>query len=171
MRTRRIVGTVLAGTAFLWQLPAGAQQPQPGAPENNVAQADQPRSFAIPPQPLPSALERFADQAGISFAYRTGDLSSVASPGVSGTLTPREALARLLAGTGVTFAFTGTNTVTLARADAGAGAVQLRQFETDSLIPNAQNRGQDRVPRCLDSLRIRAMTRFRIFHGFIRQSR
>ena len=125
MRTRRIVGTVLVGTALLWQLPAGAQQSQPGAPENNVAQADQPRSFAIPPEPLPSALERFADQAGISFAYRTGDLSSVASPGVSGTLTPREALARLLAGTGVTFAFTGTNTVTLARADAGAGAVQL----------------------------------------------
>jgi len=125
MRTRRIVGTVLAGAALLWQLPAGAQQPHAGASENNVAQADQPRSFAIPPQPLSSALERFADQAGISFAYRTGDLSSVSSPGVSGTLTPREALARLLAGTGVTFAFTGTNTVTLARADAGAGAVQL----------------------------------------------
>ena len=125
MRTRRIVGMVLAGAALLWQWQAGAQEPLPGGPENNVAQADRPRSFAIPPQPLSSALERFADQAGISFAYRTGDLSSVSSPGVSGTLTPREALARLLAGTGVTFAFTGTNTVTLARADAGTGAIQL----------------------------------------------
>ena len=123
MRTRRIVGTVLTSAAILWQAPVGAQEPQPDAP--HVAQADQPRSFAIPPQPLPSALERFADQAGISFAYRTGDLSALSSPGVSGTFTPREALARLLVGSGITFSFTGISTVTLAKADTGAGAVQL----------------------------------------------
>lgn len=138
MRTRRIVGTILAGAALLWQLPAGAQESQPAAPENNVAQADQPRSFAIPPQPLPSALERFADQAGISFAYRTGDLSVLSSPGVSGTLTPREALARLLTGTGVTFAFTGASTVTLSKADAGAGAVPLDPVRVQGNAPPSQ---------------------------------
>lgn len=123
----RVAGAMAAGAALLLQSPAQADERDARqAAHEQIAQSAQPRSFAIPPQPLASALDRFADQTGISFAYRTGDLSTIRSPGVTGTLTPREALQQLLAGTGVSFAFTGANTVTITKApESGAGAVQL----------------------------------------------
>lgn len=123
----RVAGAMAAGAALLLQSPAQADERDARqAADEQIAQSAQPRSFAIPPQPLASALDRFADQTGISFAYRTGDLSTIRSPGVTGTLTPREALQQLLAGTGVSFAFTGANTVTITKApESGAGAVQL----------------------------------------------
>ena len=123
----RVAGAMAAGAALLLQSPARADERDARqAADEQIAQSAQPRSFAIPPQPLASALDRFADQTGISFAYRTGDLSTIRSPGVTGMLTPREALQQLLVGTGVSFAFTGANTVTITKApESGAGAVQL----------------------------------------------
>lgn len=127
-RTRwRVAGAMAAGAALLLQAPAKADDHSvlPAAGKQ-IAQSGQPHSFAIPAQPLASALDRFADQTGISFAYKTGDLSAIRSPGVTGMLTAREALQQLLAGTGVSFAFTGANTVTITRApESGAGSVQL----------------------------------------------
>jgi len=105
--------------------PALAQENQPETQPEQIAQVDKPRSFSIQPQPLASALERFADQAGVSFAYRTGDISTLNSPGVSGTLSPREALQQILSGTGVTFTFTGVSTVILARPAGSSGATML----------------------------------------------
>jgi len=123
----RLAGAMAASAVLIVQASARADDHvTPPAVGEQVAQSSQPRSFAIPAQPLASALDRFADQTGISFAYRTGDLSAMRSPGVSGMLTPREALQQLLAGTGVSFAFTGANTVTITRApETGAGALQL----------------------------------------------
>jgi iron complex outermembrane receptor protein len=102
-----------------------AQAADPAERPEQIAQADRPRSFSIPPQPLASALERFADQAGVSFAYRTGDISTLNSPGVSGTLPPREALQQILSGTGVTFTFAGASTVTLVKPAGSSGATVL----------------------------------------------
>ncbi len=130
-----VAGAMAAGAVLLLQAPARADnQVVPPAAGEQLAQSSQPRSFAIPAQPLASALDRFADQTGISFAYRTGDISTIRSPGVSGMLAPREALQQLLAGTGVSFAFTGANTVTITRApDAGAGAMQLDAVQVQGL--------------------------------------
>ena len=80
-----------------------------------MAQADEAQPFAIAAQPLTAALDAFSDQTGLSFAYTTSQLEGVASNGVTGTFTPREALAQLLTGTGVTFRFTGSETVSLNR--------------------------------------------------------
>ena len=126
-RHLRLAGAMAASAVLIVQAPARADDHvAPPAAGGQVAQASQPRSFAIPAQPLASALDRFADQTGVSFAYRTGDLSAIRSPGVTGMLTAREALQQLLAGTGVSFAFTGANTVTITKApESGAGAVQL----------------------------------------------
>jgi outer membrane receptor for ferric coprogen and ferric-rhodotorulic acid len=85
-----------------------------------VAQRREARAFSIPAQPLPAALDAFAAQAGVSFAYRTGDLSDLRSPGVSGTMTPEQALQRLLVGTGITWRFTDASTITLARVQGGS---------------------------------------------------
>jgi len=84
------------------------------------------RSFAIAAQPLASALDRFSEQTGISFAYTTSQLEGLRSPGVTGEMTARQALARLLAGTGVTFEFTSAETVTLANAGAQADGGPIR---------------------------------------------
>ena len=73
------------------------------------AQSEQLRRFAIPPQPLASALDRFSVQTGISFAYTTSQLEGIQSQGVTSTL------AQLLIGTGVTFVFIGADTVSLKR--------------------------------------------------------
>lgn len=78
-----------------------------------IAQQGQTRQFSIEAQPLAPALNRFAEQSGISFAYKTGDLSGIRSPGVSGSFTSESALRRLLAGTGITYKFTDPATVTL----------------------------------------------------------
>ncbi|TAJ90922.1 MAG: TonB-dependent receptor [Reyranella sp.] len=132
---RGVAGAVAAAAVLLLQAPARADNHVvPPVAGEQLAQSSQPRSFAIPAQPLASALDRFADQTGISFAYRTGDISTIRSPGVSGMLAPREALQQLLAGTGVSFAFTGANTVTITKApDAGSGAMQLDAVQVQGL--------------------------------------
>ncbi|KGM31998.1 TonB-dependent siderophore receptor, partial [Inquilinus limosus] len=73
------------------------------------------RSFDIPRQPLAAALRRFADQSGMQLAYASADLQGLMSSGVRGSLTPAEALARLLAGTGVTWRLTAADTVSIQR--------------------------------------------------------
>ena len=78
------------------------------------------RSFAIAPQPLDTALDAFSEATGISFAYASGELAGLQSPGVAGTMPPRDALAQLLTGTGVSFRFAGGQTVALTRRDAAA---------------------------------------------------
>ncbi len=77
----------------------------------------QTKNFSIKAQSLKSALDQFAEQANVSFAYKTGDISNLQSSEVSGILTPEEGLNQLLNGTGVTFQFTGSSTVTLSRKD------------------------------------------------------
>ena len=80
-----------------------------------MAQTGQAQHFSIAAQPLAAALDRFSRQTGIAFAYTTSQFRQVQSPGVTGTLTPRQALVRLLADTGVNFKFTGAATVVLER--------------------------------------------------------
>ncbi len=110
----------LAGLTVLIALPISASaESVPAVPQ--LAQSGDARSFSIPSQPLSSALATFADQAGISFIYKTGDLSGRNSPGIAGTLTTTEALRRLLAGSGISYQFTDPQTITLqAASDGGA---------------------------------------------------
>jgi len=85
-------------------VPAGTQ----------LAQAEQ-RSFAIPAQPLDGALVAFGAASGMQVLYDSALTANLRSPGVSGLLPPREALARLLAGTGLVPRFTGARAATLTR--------------------------------------------------------
>jgi len=112
--------------ALLGPASAAAEQGATAQPANPIrlAQASEIREFSIRPQPLASALDRFSEATGISFAYTTSQLDGIRSPGVSGALPPRQALAQLLAGTGITFQFTGADTVTLALAQEGDGPLR-----------------------------------------------
>jgi len=85
--------------------PAAAQQAPAGLAE--------PRRFDIPAGPLGAAITAFGDIAGLRVLVPTALVDGRRSPGVSGSLTPEAALARLLAGSGLTWRFTADRTVTL----------------------------------------------------------
>ena len=115
---RTAVTSFLMATAALTPLamaaPATAQASQQAA-----------RAYEIPAQPLSDALVVFASQSGLQVATDGAALRGVRSPGVRGALTPRQALERLLAGTGFTYRLNGS-VVTLERApQAAPGAIQL----------------------------------------------
>ncbi len=101
--------------------------------EPAAAQANA-RSFNIAPQPLASALREFANQSGMQLAYRTTELRGMNSPGFQGSASNTQALARLLAGTGVSYNVSGANTVTIQRAAAPAvGAAPAGAIALDTI--------------------------------------
>jgi iron complex outermembrane receptor protein len=133
-----LLTTTILSTAAL--LPASAQsQPserRPGAQAAASAPSAAVHQFNIPAQPLTSALAGFTDVTGIQFFFGSGIARDIRSPGASGTLTPEEALRRLLAGTGLTHRFTNANTVTLERlADSGSGALELPPVTVEAQRP------------------------------------
>lgn len=85
---------------------------------NQIAQAES-RTFAIPPQSLSSALTQFGRQAGLQVAVDSSLLEGLQSPGVDGSLTPDEALTRLLADSGLEFRYLDETTVMLTAAGSG----------------------------------------------------
>lgn len=102
-RTVKFITVLLAALVFWSAAPAHAQG------------ANQPRAFNIPPQSLASALRQFAADSGLQIAFTTDDVGSLQTKGVRGTMPARQALTQLLAGTDVSFRFTGQNTIALRR--------------------------------------------------------
>ncbi|MDC7785880.1 TonB-dependent siderophore receptor [Rhodoplanes sp. TEM] len=79
-------------------------------------------AFDIPAQDLNRGVLIFAQRAGIQVFYDTAKLGGRRSSAVSGTLTPQEALGRMLAGTGLAYRFTAPRQVTIVDPSAaGAG--------------------------------------------------
>jgi iron complex outermembrane recepter protein len=121
---------------------AAAQQGNPpAAAERQIA-------FDIPSQDLNAALLSFANVAGIQTFFDLSRVQGLRSTAVTGTLTPRDALARLLTGTGMTFRFTSPTMVALEplAQQGNADVVRLapvtiearrvpRQAEIDNLPP------------------------------------
>lgn len=93
---------------------AQAVSPEQGAPQT-VA-------FNIRAQDLGGALNAFADRAGLRLLFPSNLVAGRRSPGIKGTLTPNQALTRLLAGSGLTYRFTSANTVTIVDPSATSAA-------------------------------------------------
>ncbi|MGE7473397.1 TonB-dependent siderophore receptor [Bosea sp. NPDC003192] len=111
----------LMRTASVAALLAMACAPVPAIAQTaNVPAAA--RSFAIPPGPLAPALNRFADISQLQLVYSGVTTRGLSSAGLSGSFTAQEGLARLLAGTGLSYRFSGPNSVTITRAPAAAAA-------------------------------------------------
>ncbi|MCG8595081.1 MAG: TonB-dependent receptor [Kiloniellales bacterium] len=89
---------------------AGAVAPPLVAAEETAAQA-----FAIPAQPLSSALLAFAEQTGLEVLFDARIAAGKTAPAVRGDYTAEQALRRLLAGSGLRYRYTGANAVTLER--------------------------------------------------------
>ena len=87
----------------------GAAQDDPAA----VAQTDQTYSFDISSQPLPQALAEVSAVTGLQILYSEAAAGEHIAPALSGSFTARQALDRLVAGSGFQYRYTGANAVTL----------------------------------------------------------
>lgn len=123
LRKALVGGTAMVMLAGTGALPALAQS----APSATVlAQVDAAAvAFSIPAQDLVPALIQFRKQSGIQVAYESASVADIGTDGVSGSMTPSDALTRLLAGTGLAFEFTAERTVTLLRPSSQSGVVRL----------------------------------------------
>lgn len=88
---------------------------------------DQQISLSIPPQSLSGALRQLAEVSGLQLVYATEITDSKQSPGVTGNLTVRSALTQLLAGSGLTFQFSGDRTVLITATQAATDDSGVRQ--------------------------------------------
>lgn len=118
---RRYVATAsviaLAVGFSLTPAPSKAQQGVSGKSSRSAI------AFDIPSQSLNSAILTYADRAGVQVFYDVQRVSGLRSSAVTGSYSREQALAQLLAGTGITYRFSG-NTVSLtnpASADAAGG--------------------------------------------------
>jgi hypothetical protein len=78
--------------------------------------------WRIAAQPLDEALQEFSRQGGLQLIYLSSLTKGVQSPGVSGTYTVAAALARLLAGSGLSFRMLNAQTVAIDKVNAGERA-------------------------------------------------
>ncbi|MBV5325849.1 MAG: TonB-dependent receptor plug domain-containing protein [Rhodospirillaceae bacterium] len=86
-----------------------------------VAQTGGVADFNIPAQPLGQALIAFSEATGIAVIADAALIVDLTSSPLTGTLTPDQALATLLGGTGLGYRQTADNTVTLERSTATNG--------------------------------------------------
>ncbi|MFT4163564.1 TonB-dependent siderophore receptor [Shinella sp.] len=126
---------LLASTAFCVTVAAGPARAQQVAPATG---------YLIPAGPLAGAIARYGDVSNLQVLYPAALVRGKTSPGVAGSLGREEALNRLLAGTGLTWRFTGATTVTIldpaaAGASAGVqdGSTRLETIEVDGGKENA----------------------------------
>ncbi|WP_083652051.1 TonB-dependent receptor [Pseudomonas sp. PA27(2017)] len=122
------LATCLLGSAIL----PLAQPAQAQASADQAATYD----FAIAAQPLPRALDAFSRITGLNVVYTDEAPYALQAPALEGRMSAEQALARLLAGSGFTFARAGASTVTLqALPSDGAlnlGAVNIQSQRTSS---------------------------------------
>lgn len=126
-RGRRLAGIGVAlATATTLAYPAATA----AQPAQQLAQSEDALAFNVPPQSLGSALDRFADQTGLAFAYKSEDVAGVQSPGIVGTFSVNDALQRLLGGSGLHWRFTNPRNVIVEKT-AADGAMTLDPVTVD----------------------------------------
>jgi iron complex outermembrane receptor protein len=139
-----LIATLLAGTAL------GSFATQPVLAQAPAAVS---ATIDIPAQALSSALIAFSRQTRIEIFVPSSLAAGKRSAAVSGTHSPEAALQRLLAGTGLTYRFTGARSVAVeARATVGAapaGAIPLDEVVVEGaqgLPPPTGTIGQPPAP-------------------------
>ncbi|PZQ50156.1 MAG: hypothetical protein DI556_08800 [Rhodovulum sulfidophilum] len=102
-------------------------------------------SISIPAGALEPALLELGRQAGLVFAYDSALTRGRTTGGASGSLSAAEAVARVLAGTGLGFEFTGPRSVRvtapLSEAEGVEGALQLGTIDVSGLSDRTEGTG------------------------------
>jgi iron complex outermembrane receptor protein len=86
---------------------------------SSVVADEKAQSYNIPAQPLHSALQKLADQAGVAVFFSENQVNGKTSPALIGQYNAREALQKLLAGSGLTYTFTTEDSVSIKAVDSG----------------------------------------------------
>ncbi|WP_447725701.1 TonB-dependent receptor domain-containing protein [Sphingomonas koreensis] len=94
-RGRRFLASALLASAAVAGLSV------PCAARAQVVATEEARSFDIPPQSVADALAEFGRQSGLQVSMDADQVRGLSSPGVQGTMTPSQALDRLLSSTGL----------------------------------------------------------------------
>jgi len=102
-----------------------------------VAAQEQTRTFDIPRQALGSALNMWSEQSGVQVLYPSGATAGRTSPPLTGRMDSRDALRRLIDGSGLRIERDDGRVIALQAAPAGAVASTV-----DAVIVTAQRREQ-----------------------------
>ncbi|MCB1393487.1 TonB-dependent receptor [Nitrobacter sp.] len=136
-RARGLLATTLAIMAAA-SVSVAAQAQQRTAPRQSGAAGL--FRFDIPAQPLPQALNEIGRTTGLAVVFTGKRPFNVTGRPVQGNLTSSQALAALLAGTGITYRFTNPRTVTIDTGEQGgsvrggsmpAGAIALDTIDVE----------------------------------------
>lgn len=100
------------------------------------------RQISVPAGPLTSALNRLAAQTGLQILFDAQLANGKTTRGAQGSLTARQALIEVLAGTGLNARFTGANSATIAGpANVDASAVPAGSIMLDTIDVSGGGRG------------------------------
>jgi len=120
----------------------------------------------IPAGDLKTALDRYAAQSGVQLLYRADDVQGRTSPGVQGSLDPAQALAALLAGTGMATRKDGSNAILVFRSgqDDSAAVSESADSELTTVTVTAQKRTQSvqAVPIAMTALSAKTLDVHRV---------
>ncbi len=105
--------------------------------------------FRIPPQPLASAIDAFAEKAGTEVSYPADLTVGKESPGVTGRYSAEQALQQLLRGTDVRARYTENGTITLERPASDPMGQLLDEARRPMQL--AQATGTSKAPRARDA--------------------
>ena len=133
---------LLAGTALAGTMPNGPALAQ--APSGTAVSP----IVNVPAQPLSTALIAFSRQTRVEVIVPSSVAAGKRSTAVSGPLTAQAALSQMLAGTGLSYRFTGAGTVTIEapRAASGAGAAAVAgAIELDTITVAGATMGRGGV--------------------------
>ncbi|MFK3683177.1 TonB-dependent siderophore receptor [Pseudomonas sp. NPDC088890] len=107
-----------------------------------AAQVQQSTRFEITPGPLGTALSEFASAAGVTLSFASEQTQGLSSPGLQGTFSVEEGLARLLAGSGLQASRQSNGGyVLLPAASAANGAMELMPLSISGKAPGATTEG------------------------------
>ncbi len=123
----------------------------------------------IQPQPLGDALNEFAVQAKHGVVFAPGLVAQKTSPGVTGAASVDEALAQVLAGTGLTWRRDGATFLIVQAGEGGSGPQSASAGgDVDALIVTAQKREENiqDVPIAISAFSQQALNDQKIEGGF-----
>lgn len=109
------------------------------APTSSVTAQD--IEFAIPAQPLASAIKLFIRTTGWQVGYPSALVDGLQSRAVSGRLSPQAALATMLVGTGLSLQVTGPETATLVGDGSESSSTEEDGFVLNPIIVKGVTKG------------------------------
>ncbi len=112
-----VAGAILAGIGGYSAATPSWAQPRPGATADT-------QPFHITAQPMSSALRQFAAQAHVQLFFVEADVAGKTAPALDGSFNRGDALAQLLAGTGLTYDISKPDTVVIHSHDGRQGSIE-----------------------------------------------